>query len=176
MSLQRKISASKNASKTYCSPGDKMDPADVRRHNEDISFECEEGDLVEFPREGVHAHWVVYIGRGKVIHLTGESAKTAKVQEDRFWDVVGDSVAKINNYLDRERDVLPTDEIIEKARSKLGTKRYDAASYNCEHFATWCRYGVEWSQQVENAKTIGVVATVVTGVAAAAAAAVRLAP
>ncbi|XP_035698728.1 lecithin retinol acyltransferase-like [Branchiostoma floridae] len=128
-----------------------MDPSDVRRNNEDAVAECEKGDLIEFPRKkfgGSVSHWAAYVGRGRVIHFTGENKMSAKIQEDRFWDVVGDSVAIINNYLDGEKDVPPREKIVENARSKLGTTGYDAARNNCEHFATWCRYGVKWSQQV----------------------------
>ncbi|XP_025114288.1 LOW QUALITY PROTEIN: uncharacterized protein LOC112576210 [Pomacea canaliculata] len=40
------------------------------------------------------------------------------------------------------------DEIVRRAESKLGEMGYHVCEKNCEHFATWCRYGVAWSDQV----------------------------
>lgn len=40
-------------------------------------------------------------------------------------------------------------QIQERAISKLGERRYNAVSRNCEHFAFWCSTGLAASQQVE---------------------------
>ena len=40
------------------------------------------------------------------------------------------------------------EEIVKRAKSKLGEKGYNVLFKNCEHFVTWCRYGKESSQQV----------------------------
>ncbi|XP_066299033.1 uncharacterized protein [Branchiostoma lanceolatum] len=138
------VSSSSSSSSMSRTSGNWMNPSDARRNNEDVAFQCTEGDLLQFPREGGFSHWAVYVGRGWVIHLLDDG----KVQKDRFWDVVGDSLAKINNYLDGEMNVLPREEIVKRARSKLGEMEYNLVSYNCEHFATWCRNGVARSQQV----------------------------
>ena len=39
-------------------------------------------------------------------------------------------------------------EIVKRAKSKLGEQGYNILFQNCEHFVTWCRYGKESSQQV----------------------------
>ena len=63
----------------------------------------------------------------------------------------GDYVRK-NNHLDnvstfRDR-IKPSEEIVKAARSKIGQKwGYNFMTHNCEHFATWCRYGREVSLQ-----------------------------
>lgn len=57
-----------------------------------------------------------------------------------------------NNHLDnvstfRDR-IKPSKEIVKAARSKVGEDwDYNFMSHNCEHFATWCRYGREVSLQ-----------------------------
>lgn len=42
------------------------------------------------------------------------------------------------------------DEVVERARSKLGQGGYNLAFNNCEHFAVWCKTGVKDSSQVNN--------------------------
>ncbi|XP_066299079.1 phospholipase A and acyltransferase 3-like [Branchiostoma lanceolatum] len=158
---------------------------DVRRHNETVLADCEEGDLLEFPRSP-YSHWAVYVGGQRVIHLSGENdgisdglgnpAKgasisgkmfdKAQIMEDWFWDVVGDSMVKINNYQDGNKIVPSRWEIVERARSRLGEEGYNVLWKNCEHFATWCRYGEEKSQQVNDvAWYFGVGVTAAAGAA-----------
>ncbi|XP_019642163.1 PREDICTED: HRAS-like suppressor 2 [Branchiostoma belcheri] len=144
---------------------------EVRRHNETVLADCEAGDLLEFPRSQAYSHWAVYIGDMRVIHLSGENDgisdglgnpakgasisgkmfEKAQIMEDLFWDVVGDSMVKKNNYQDGDRAVPSGREIVARARSRLGEEGYNVLFKNCEHFATWCRYGTEQSQQVNDA-------------------------
>ncbi|XP_078656321.1 phospholipase A and acyltransferase 3-like [Branchiostoma floridae x Branchiostoma belcheri] len=136
------MSHSSGSSSMSCSSG-----SSASKHlNQDVLSRCKEGDILEFPREGGYNHLAVYVGNERVIHRTAD----AGVREDSFWDVVGDSIARINNYLDGEKSVFPGEEIVARARSQLGTGGYDLVSKNCEHFVTWCRYGVERSQQVSD--------------------------
>ena len=39
-------------------------------------------------------------------------------------------------------------ETVERARSCIGQRGYDLLTHNCEHFAIWCKTGVEKSEQV----------------------------
>jgi hypothetical protein len=63
---------------------------------------------------------------------------------------------RVNN-LDKEAALLKqlkpldADKIVERARNRLRKKlveNYDLFTKNCEHFATWCRFGKEFSCQV----------------------------
>ena len=53
----------------------------------------------------------------------------------------------VNTTVDGERKInvryyktkLSQDEIIERAKSRLGERKYNALFNNCEHFAYWCR-------------------------------------
>jgi hypothetical protein len=60
---------------------------------------------------------------------------------------------------------LPPDEIVGNALMKIGEVGYNLLYQNCEHFATWCRYGRGNSDQAEIILT-GL--NVVTTIAAAA--------
>ena len=41
------------------------------------------------------------------------------------------------------------DEIVERARSRIGEQRYRITTNNCEHFCEWCLRGESRSEQVE---------------------------
>lgn len=40
------------------------------------------------------------------------------------------------------------DAVVARAESRLGQRDFDTAVNNCEHFATWCKTGLEDSEQV----------------------------
>ena len=42
------------------------------------------------------------------------------------------------------------DVVVERAESRLGERRYDLLTNNCEHFANWCKTGQNTSQQLLN--------------------------
>ena len=46
----------------------------------------------------------------------------------------------------------PPDVVIEKARNRLGEKRYNLLTRNCEHFARWSKVGSHSSLQVQSLK------------------------
>ncbi|XP_066299031.1 phospholipase A and acyltransferase 3-like [Branchiostoma lanceolatum] len=134
-----------------------------RRFNDDVLSRCKEGDLLEFYRIS-YSHWGVYVGDEMVIHRTEDNG-TVKVKEDWFWSVVGNSLVEINNRLDSwfmGWAPLPRKKIVKRARSKLGEVGYSTMMNNCEHFATWCRYGVAQSDQVNDAIMAGSVSTALT--------------
>jgi len=39
------------------------------------------------------------------------------------------------------RPALPADEVVERCLKCIGLRGYSLLGRNCEHFATWCRYG-----------------------------------
>uniref|UniRef100_A0ABM0LV61 HRAS-like suppressor 3-like n=1 Tax=Saccoglossus kowalevskii TaxID=10224 RepID=A0ABM0LV61_SACKO len=139
---------------------------EFRAHNQTVLYNCEEGDLLEFER-GMYSHWGVFIGDGNVVHLTGQNDgikddignpthlfsvwgkqfSKAEVKCDDFWDIVSHCKAKINNKDSNGRTALSKSKIVENALSKLGKIGYNVLWYNCEHFAHWCRYGEEKSDQ-----------------------------
>lgn len=42
------------------------------------------------------------------------------------------------------------EETVQRAKSKLGERKYNVAINNCEHFAIWCKTGIHKSTQVDN--------------------------
>ena len=45
----------------------------------------------------------------------------------------------------------PADTVVENARSKIGEKKYNPFTNNCEHFAMWCKTGRSSSDQINKA-------------------------
>ena len=81
------------------------------------------------------------------IYVTGY--KTACVKRDNIWDVAGNGRMIKNNNKDRITPPLSGEEIKERALSRLGPASYNILWDNCEHFASWCRYGIAVSDQAD---------------------------
>ncbi|XP_038139239.1 phospholipase A and acyltransferase 3-like [Cyprinodon tularosa] len=116
------------------------------------------GDMIEIFRD-LYQHWAVYVGNGYVVHFSIEggqsgsgtaAGKKGSVRKGLLKDA---GKWKVNNYLDEEYEPRPSDEIVKKACSLVGSNlTYSLGSYNCEHFATEQRYGRPESRQAENLK------------------------
>ena len=65
----------------------------------------------------------------------------------------------------RMYDPFPRDDIVRRAREKVGEDDYDLLFNNCETFAKWCKYGVKMSEQ---AQKVGVAASTVGSTSAGA--------
>ena len=144
---------------------------DLKEDNETVQATLEEGDLVEFPRE-LFSHWGIYVGKGDIVHFGGVDISStavdssccsaftkcgtgrckASVKKEKFMEVAGQSKAKKNNDKDKTTPPLPIALIRENVSSTLRSS-YNPLWNNCEHFATWCRYGIAMSQQVDAALT-----------------------
>jgi hypothetical protein len=95
-----------------------------------------------------YTHHGVYIGHGRVVHYSGLSGfwQCGPVEEvplSRF--AVGHSV----QIIDHDRSAYSPEEIVRRARSRIGEDDYRLLTNNCEHFCNWCLCGVSRSAQVE---------------------------
>ena len=100
------------------------------------------------PRRG-YIHHGLYVGHGRIIHYPGligcfrrravEEVSLREFARGRPIAVRTDS----NPRFDREDVVL-------RARSRLGENRYHIIRNNCEHFCEWCLSGVSRSRQLES--------------------------
>jgi len=94
-----------------------------------------------------YTHHGIYVGEGKVVHYTGLfSSKHGLVEEVELTDfAAGRSVTVLACANAR----FTHREIIARARSRLGERRYDLLANNCEHFCAWCITGEGRSAQIE---------------------------
>jgi hypothetical protein len=100
------------------------------------------------PRRG-YIHHGLYVGNGRIIHYPGlirglrrravEEVSLAEFARGRPVAVRTDSSTRF----DRE-------DVVRRARSRLGENRYHIIRNNCEHFCEWCLSGVSRSRQLES--------------------------
>ncbi|XP_053386024.1 uncharacterized protein LOC123538376 isoform X3 [Mercenaria mercenaria] len=129
------------------------------------------GDMIEFKRKMGYSHFGVYVGKGYVIHLTGnilscpsstsklnKSVGKPKVKREKLTDVAGNSDYKVNNTREHELSADDEQTILDRASMYIGYAKYDLFEFNCETFASMCRYGRGKSKQagkyVGNLKSI----------------------
>jgi hypothetical protein len=94
-----------------------------------------------------YKHHGIYSGAGRVIHYAGGVCHSqGRVEEISLRDFAGNRPV----YACRAPDSLSAEDIVRRARSRLGECRYDLFTNNCEHFCNWCQLGEPRSQQIES--------------------------
>lgn len=98
----------------------------------------------------------------------------AQVREDNLLEVVALRKIAKENYYDEElrSQIAAREQIVKRAKERIGENTYGLLTDNCQHFCTKCRYGVERSIGVRDAATkvaVGAVAVTLVGVAIGAA-------
>ena len=107
------------------------------------------------PRLGAHlksarrgySHHGVYVGHGRVVHYSGLSGawQCGPVEEVSLPRFANGHEVKIVDHLDPP---YSPEEIVRRARSRLGENDYRLLTNNCEHFCNWCLSGISLSDQV----------------------------
>jgi hypothetical protein len=96
------------------------------------------------------AHHGIYVGHGKVIHYGALVYDLIRrpVEEVTLQQFGGGRPVFVVQH---EALAFSVEEILHRARSRIGENRYRLMSNNCEHFVEWCLYDVHRSFQVERA-------------------------
>lgn len=100
------------------------------------------------PRHG-YAHHGIYVGRGMVVHYAGYCHRQQRgpVEELSLAAfAAGHGIKRLSTPMAR----YGAAESVARARSRLGEDHYRLLTNNCEHFCTWCLYGVSRSEQVRH--------------------------
>ena len=96
-----------------------------------------------------YCHHGVYVGKGHVVHYSGLSGgfwqcgPVEEVSLSRF--AIGHPVRIVKHA----KSLYAPQEIVRRARSRLGENAYRLLTNNCEHFCNWCLDGVSHSAQVQ---------------------------
>jgi hypothetical protein len=95
-----------------------------------------------------YSHHGLYVGDGRVVHYSGLSGfwQCGPVEEVSLFQFAEGHPIQI---LPHPEPPFSPEEIVRRARSRLGEDDYRLFNNNCEHFCNWCLSGVSRSAQVE---------------------------
>jgi hypothetical protein len=124
--------------------------------NADPELQWQQSGLEQEPPLGVHlttsrrgyTHHGLYVGRGRVVHYSGHSGlwQCGPVEEVSLSRFANGHSVRIAHSLEPQ---YAPEEIVRRARSRLGENDYRLLTNNCEHFCNWCINGISRSAQVE---------------------------
>uniref|UniRef100_A0A7S1EQX8 LRAT domain-containing protein n=2 Tax=Timspurckia oligopyrenoides TaxID=708627 RepID=A0A7S1EQX8_9RHOD len=104
----------------------------------------EEDSAVGFWHHGIDC------GDGTVIHYIGidgvKSMTNGSIGRTCFEEFQFDS-PRIHVVQYNESEVLPVEQVIQRAESRIGHNEYNLLRDNCESFSRWCKTGQETSYQ-----------------------------
>lgn len=90
-------------------------------------------------------HHGIDCGDGTVIHFSKKKGKGKICQDTIHSFARGSSI-----YVKQRKHRYSPEQVVQRAKSKLGETGYNLGLNNCEHFATWCHSGHHHSKQVGN--------------------------
>ncbi|SHE67825.1 lecithin retinol acyltransferase family protein [Acidocella aminolytica] len=95
-----------------------------------------------------YTHHGIYIGDGLVIHYSGlaHDLKPGMVEVTKFSDFRGNQLVWVRPHPNAPHH---GEQIVKRARSRLGEDGYSVFGNNCQHFVNWCIYGKHESSQVD---------------------------
>ncbi|XP_030249695.1 phospholipase A and acyltransferase 3-like isoform X2 [Sparus aurata] len=121
------------------------------------------GDIIEFPRKiGTYSHYAVYVGPESgvnvsqgdngIFHRTALKEKRYTCEFGKLNKTRGKSNDKKRNYLDNDKEYPAENRTPVKIRERIEEKNEECRKYkvftnNCEHLATYVRYGIGRSLQ-----------------------------
>lgn len=115
-------------------------------NNVDKTPQIPVGSHLVTPRFG-YTHHGIYVGEGRVIHYSGlaDGLDTGPVEETTIEAFTGASDFYVK---DHPNPKFSNDEIVRRARSRIGEQLYCVFSNNCEHFCEWVINNDHDSKQV----------------------------
>lgn len=95
-----------------------------------------------------YRHHGIYAGDGLVVHYAGwsRSLHRGPVQQVSLTQFTG---GRETWFLLQCNTRYSGEDVVERARSRLGEDQYRLATNNCEHFCAWCLSGESRSEQIE---------------------------
>jgi HRAS-like suppressor 3 len=94
-----------------------------------------------------YRHHGIYVGDGLVIHYAGwVSYSRGLIETVTVGDFAGRCPVRVGRVPCESQH---GNDIVRRARSRLGERCYDVLRNNCEHFCNWCQVGESRSTQVD---------------------------
>jgi hypothetical protein len=98
-------------------------------------------------RRRAYFHHGIYAGNGRVIHYAGWFRSSRGLVEEVTLEQFTEGRRYRIGRMPSDRH--SGEQIVLRARSRLGERRYHLLRNNCEHFCNWCQLGERRSEQVE---------------------------
>lgn len=124
--------------------------------------------MVFIRNKGLYRHYAVNVGDGYIIHYasSGSDDRVGIVDILRCFSILS-NIAEIKKqkYSEfvkpkdkviveascwRGKPPLTVEEILQRAHWRIGEGDFSLLRNNCEHFARWCRFGEEASDQIDS--------------------------
>ena len=106
------------------------------------------GDVI-YTKHSLYRHYGIYINENCVIHYDGKIddifLRDMCIRETTMDRFLGGTS---NYYIDNRNALFNNEEVVQRAREKIGEEKFNLAAHNCEHFAMWCKTGEPRSKQV----------------------------
>jgi hypothetical protein len=102
---------------------------------------------------GVFTHYSIIsdqLGPDGMPRLISASKRTGTVKEETWSDVISNEKIKILPLI----GTLTAEEILSKARSRIGNWVYSVLNFNCEHFVNWCNNLPFTSKQITTSASL----------------------
>ena len=98
-------------------------------------------------RRRAYFHHGIYAGNGRVIHYAGWFHSVRGLVEEVTIEhfTAGRRYSIGRTPANRQRG----EQVVQRARSRLGERCYHLLRNNCEHFCNWCQLGESRSEQIE---------------------------
>ena len=111
----------------------------------------------DFGRATIHVttleRFIADSGNYFVLEFPEEHGKPSKVAMLTLAGVkpkIKLELPSIFDYKKSKYKIYSPSETIKRARSRLGESNYNLITNNCEHFAIWCKTGIEESHQINS--------------------------
>ncbi|MFN0305165.1 MAG: lecithin retinol acyltransferase family protein [Burkholderiales bacterium] len=97
---------------------------------------------------GWYSHHGVYVGEGRVVHYAGFSRAFHRgpIEETSLEGFAKHFGLRVKPHA---APAFSQEEIVRRAKARMGEDRYGLLSNNCEHFSEWCIRGRARSSQIE---------------------------
>jgi len=96
-----------------------------------------------------YTHHGIYIGNNQVIHYSGfhEFAKKGNISLTSLSEFSNENKIEIYHSSLLKGKKYSNDEIVQRAKERVGENNYNLLFNNCEHFANYCTHGDDFSMQ-----------------------------
>ena len=130
-----------------------LHPATAIEQTAELSHEPVPGTHLVTSRRG-YTHHGIYVGHGMVVHYAGLSRLLQSGPVGGSRRMRQFSMGRPVQIAGHCESLYSLQEIVRRARSRLGENKYHVLRNNCEHFCNWCISGRSRSIQVERPEAI----------------------